>query len=273
MAETGTATKTFDLGTPDLLLAAEGGVAWLTFNRPQARNAMTFEMYDGVIKACDLVEADERLRVLVLKGAGGRAFASGTDIRQFQDFHVAGDVLAYEARVSRVADRLEGVKRPTIAMIQGDAVGGGMGLAMCCDMRICTPESRFGIPTARTVGNCLNIANYARMIDLIGPMRAKELMFTARLYNGAEAQAIGFVNEVVPLDGLEVRVRELATTIAGNAPLTIQATKEAIRRIQVLRRIQNADGQDLLLGCYLSADFKEGVNAFLEKRPAMWTGR
>jgi enoyl-CoA hydratase/carnithine racemase len=264
---------TFDLGTADLILEAEGSVAWLTFNRPQARNAMTFEMYDGVATACDLVEASDTVRVLVLRGAGGRAFVSGTDISQFQSFSTQQHVLDYEARVGRALDRIESVKRPTIAMIQGFAVGGGMGLAMCCDMRICAAESQFGIPTARTLGNALNLSNYARMVDLIGPMRAKELMFTARLYTAAEAQAIGFINEVVAAEALEARVRELATTIAGNAPLTIQATKEAIRRIQVHRRLLAKEHQDIMLSAYMSEDFKEGVSAFLEKRPAQWKGK
>ena len=265
--------RSFDLGTPDMILEAEGRVARLTFNRPQARNAMTFDMYDAIVTACDIVEADDDLRVLVLTGAGGRAFASGTDIRQFQSFETADHVLAYEARISRTLDRLEGLKRPTIAMIVGDAVGGGMGLAMCCDLRYCTPESRFGVPTARTLGNALSINNYARMVDLIGPTRAKELMFTAKLYTAAEAAGVGFVNEVVAGDAIEARVTELATSIAGNAPLTIRASKEAIRRLLVQRRLDGPANTDIMLMAYLSEDFKEGVSAFLEKRPAQWKGR
>lgn len=271
---TETTRQTFDLGTPDLILEADGPVAWLTFNRPQARNAMTFEMYDGVAKACDVVEGNEALRVLVLRGAGGRAFVSGTDISQFQAFTTEKHVLEYEARVSQTLDRLEGVRRPTLAMIHGFAVGGGMGLAMCCDLRYCTADSQFGIPTARTLGNALSINNYARMVELIGPTRAKELMYTAKLYTAAEAQSVGFISEVLPdADSLEGRVRELAATIAGNAPLTIQATKEAIRRLHVQNRLKSDENQDILLSCYMSEDFKEGVSAFLEKRPAQWKGR
>lgn len=270
---TTTVRKTFDLGTEDLILEAEGGVAWLTFNRPQARNAMTFQMYDGVATVCDMVEADPDIRVLVLRGAGGKAFVSGTDISQFKAFTEAQHVIDYEARVSRALNRLESVKRPTIAMIEGVAVGGGMGLSMCCDMRVASAESRFGIPTARTLGNALNVTNYARMLDLVGPMRAKEIMYTAKLYSAAEALAIGFLNQVVPTADLEATVRELATNIAGNAPLTIQATKEAIRRIQVQRRLVSTEHQDIMLSAYMSEDFKEGVNAFLEKRPANWKGR
>lgn len=260
-----------DLGTPDLLFTVEGPIAWLTFNRPQARNAMTWAMYDGLVRACEWVDASGQVRVLLLKGAGDRAFVAGTDISQFQGFQTREDALAYEARLNGVLERLERVRCPTVALVRGYAVGGGASIALACDMRLCTPDARFGIPIARTLGNCLSLANYARLVDLIGPARAKEIIFTARMVGAEEARQIGLVNEVVPAEQLETRGRELALTMAGHAPLTLQVTKEAIRRILALRH--PAEAEDLILTCYLSADFREGVRAFLDKRPPQWQGR
>jgi enoyl-CoA hydratase/carnithine racemase len=153
-------------------------------------------------------------------------------------------------------------------------VGGGATIAMACDLRICTPSSRFGIPIARTLGNCLSLNNYARLVNLIGPARTKEIIFLARLVSAEEARSIGLANEVVADEGaLEDRVREIAETIAGHAPLTLKATKEAVRRILRHRGQGLEDDEDIVLSCYLSEDFKEGVRAFLEKRPARWQGK
>lgn len=265
------AHATIDLGAGDLIFEQEGPLAWLTFNRPQARNAMTFDMYEGLVRACDWVEGQPEVRVLLLRGAGGRAFVSGTDISQFQSFRTEEDALSYEARISRVLERVERVRRPTIALVQGYAFGGGMAIALTCDLRLCTPDAQFGVPTARTLGNCLSIGNYARLVDLLGPSRVKEILFTARSIGAEEARQIGLANEVVAAELLEARARELATTIAGHAPLTIQVTKEAVRRIQEHRRLPKAD--DLVLAAYMSQDFREGVQAFLEKRSPRWQGR
>src|SRR5688500_16408777 len=146
-------------------------VAVFTFNRPEARNALTWEMYDGLIAACDIVEATPDIRVLIIRGAGGKAFAAGTDISQFTGFKSAEDGMAYERRLDAIIDRVERVTRPTIAQVEGAATGGGCAIALACDLRVCTPEARFGLPIARTLGNCLSIANVARMVDLIGPAR------------------------------------------------------------------------------------------------------
>jgi enoyl-CoA hydratase/carnithine racemase len=260
----------FETGTPDVLFERRRAVAWITFNRPQARNAMTWAMYDALERVCAHVEADDSLRVLVLTGAGDKAFVAGTDISQFRTFDNAQDALDYEARMDRVIGRLEALPRPTIAAIRGYAVGGGASIAMACDLRICTSESRIGVPIARTLGNCLSMNNYARLVDLIGPARTKELIFTARLFEAAEAKEIGLANEVVASEALVERVTALAEQIASHAPLTIQVTKEAVRRVLVHRRAGPAD--DLVLKAYLSEDFREGVRAFLGKRKPEWHG-
>jgi enoyl-CoA hydratase/carnithine racemase len=255
----------------ELLFERDGPLALVTFNRPEARNAITWAMYDGLVAACERVDAEEDIRAMVLRGAGDKAFVAGTDISQFQGFRSPEDALEYERRLDRVMDRLEAVAKPTIAAIQGYAVGAGAAIALCCDLRYCTPDAQLGVPIARTLGNCLSVANTARLVDAVGPARAKELMFLARLVGAEEARAAGLVNEIVPDGRLLERVRAVALELAANAPITLRVTKEVIRRLLVERRRVPAD--DLVVQAYKSEDFREGVQAFVAKRKPVFRGR
>ena len=259
--------------TSDVVFKTTGSLAEIIFDRPEARNAMTWPMYDALIEHCDAVDADENIRVLILRGAGGKAFVSGTDISQFKTFKTDHDGLEYERRIDRVVTRLEHVSVPTIAAIHGVATGGGCALAAACDLRICTTDSRFGIPIARTLGNCLSMSNVTRLLNLVGPVTLKEMVFTGRLFSAAEAAGAGFINKVVDPDLFESTVNEYAETVASNAPLTIRATKEMIRRIEDDRTVAADTGSDLIVECYTSDDFHGGVDSFLKKQSPTWTGR
>lgn len=260
------------MSTSRTLFTVEGAVAFLTFNRPEARNAMTWDMYESLVEACDRVDQTEAVRVFVLR-AEGKAFIAGTDINQFTRFASRDDAVAYERRIDGVIDRLERVSAATIAQVQGVAAGGGCAIALACDLRVCTPDAQFGIPIARTLGNCLSAANYARLLDMIGPSRLKDLLFTGRLVDATEAASLGLVTRMADPSAIDDAVRDLTATIAANAPLTIRATKEAVRRIQASRRIDAGQADDLIAMCYSSGDFKEGVAAFLAKRPPLFKGR
>jgi enoyl-CoA hydratase/carnithine racemase len=259
------------VSTSETLFDIEGPIAFLTFNRPEARNAMTWGMYDALVAACDRVDADPNLRVFVLRGAG-RAFVAGTDISQFSRFTSRDDAIQYERRLDGIIDRVEQVKLPTIAQVQGVAAGGGCAIALACDLRVCTPDAKFGVPVARTLGNCLSAANYTRIIDLIGPAKTKEMLLTGRLFDAVEAAQLGLVTRMAEGTSIERVVRELAADLAANAPLTIRATKEAVRRIQERRRLEQGAIDDLIAMCYLSEDFKEGVASFLAKRRPLFKG-
>ncbi len=256
--------------TEDLLYERKGAVGYVTFNRPQARNAFTFAMYDRLRQVFEGLDREEGLKVLVLTGAGEKAFAAGTDINEFRAFSTPEDAIRYEERGEELYQLIERTPIPTIAAIAGACTGGGAGIAAACDLRIALKNVRIGFPIARTLGNCLSMGNYARLAALFGMSRAKEMIFTARLLGADEALAAGFVSEVVDDHAtLLRRADELAATVAGHAPLTLAATKEAFRRL----REGNREAKDLILSCYMSNDFKEGLDAFLTKRQPQWTGK
>ncbi len=258
--------------TEDLLYEVRDGIGRITFNRPQARNALTFAMYERLAEICGGIREDRSVRALLLTGTGEKAFAAGTDIGQFRAFTTPQDAIDYEARIDRVLGALERCPLPTVAVIAGACTGGGAAIAACCDLRIGMANARFGFPIARTLGNCLSIGNYTRLAALIGPARTKEIIFTSRLVEAEEAKALGLLSEVLPDHAaLLARGEALATLVAGQAPLTLQATKEALRRIK--ERMTPEEGEDLILRCYMSQDFREGMDAFLNKRTPEWQGK
>jgi enoyl-CoA hydratase len=253
----------------DLLYEVRDGIGRVTFNRPQARNSLTFGMYERLAEICANAGQDRSLKVLILTGAGDKAFASGTDINQFRAFKTPQDAIDYEARIDRILSTLEQCQVPTIAAVNGVCAGGGAGIAACCDIRIGTTTAKFGFPIARTLGNCLSMSTIGRLAGLIGAARLKEMIFTARLIEAEEAASLGLLNEVVEdRSALERRADELARLIASHAPLTLRATKQALHRMQPKAR----EDEDLILMCYQSRDFREGMDAFLSKRPPQWTG-
>ena len=255
----------------NVLFQVQDGIGRVTFNRPQARNAFTLSMYERLEQIVQQAQNDPSIRVLVLMGAGDKAFAAGTDISEFKRFSTAEDALNYEARMDRVLTALERSTVPTIAAIAGVCTGGGATIAACCDLRIGAANARFGLPIARTLGNCLSMSNYARLAALLGPARVKDIIFTARLIEAEEAHAIGLLSEVLPdYASLEKRAEELARTVAAHAPLTLRVTKEALCRIR--EKMTPEEDPDLILMCYMSGDFREGMDAFLNKRKPDWKG-
>ena len=256
----------------EILYEVSEGVGRITFNRPEARNAFTFRMYERLAEVCKQAAADSSVKVLVFSGADEKAFAAGTDISEFKNFSTTQDALNYELRINTLLDGLERLPIPTVAAVAGACTGGGFTIASCCDLRIAAANARFGVPIARTLGNCLSMANYTRLAALLGPARVKEIIFTARLLDAAEGRSIGFFNEVLPdYAALQARAGELARTIASHAPLTLRVTKEALRRIK--EKMTPDDDGHMILTCYMSNDFREGMDAFLNKRPPKWTGK
>ena len=244
---------------------------WITFNRPQARNALTFQMYEGLADLCRNVPTDGSLRAVVLSGAGGRAFAAGTDMTQFRTFDKAQDALDYEAKIGAVLEAIERCSLPTVAALNGACTGGGAAIAAACDIRIASASLKFGFPIARTLGNCLAAENLARLSALMGAGRVREMIFTARLLGAAEAQACGLVSEVLEDEAaLMARAEALAQTLGEMAPLTLRATKEAMRRVGAVAKVEDAD---LIEMCYMSEDFRHGMEAFLAKEAPKWTGK
>jgi len=256
--------------TSDIISDLRDQTLWITFNRPEARNALTFAMYEELAKRCGNVATDGAVRAVVIAGAGGKAFAAGTDMTQFRAFETEQDALDYEDEITRVLTAVDQCPVPTIAAVHGACTGGGASIAAACDIRITSAQLKFGFPIARTLGNCLNAGNLARLSELMGAGRVREMIFTARLMGADEALATGLVSEVLPdEDALMTRASVLAAHLAGMAPLTLRATKEAMRRN---RNALAVDDSDLIAMCYMSNDFKHGLEAFLAKQKPEWSG-
>ncbi|NWG25880.1 MAG: enoyl-CoA hydratase/isomerase family protein [Pseudorhodoplanes sp.] len=260
--------------TDRILTRREGHVAQVVFNNPERHNAMSFDMWEATAAALESFAKDDNVRVVVLSGAGGKAFVSGADISKFGAERASEDaVRTYNAMTERAYDAIYSFPKPTIAMIQGYCIGGGMALAICCDLRIATPGSRFGVPAAK-LGLGYEYRGVKRLVDVVGPSFAKEIFYTARQFDAEEARMMGLVNRIVPDAELETYVSNYADTIGGNAPLTIGAIKltvgEALKDAaeRDLRRVEEA-----VQTCFRSKDYTEGRTAFMEKRKPVFTGR
>jgi len=261
---------TSESATQELLVDRDGPVLTVTFNRPAQRNAMTFAMYDGLHAACEQADADDGIRVLVLRGAGDKAFVAGTDIAQFAAFTSGDDGVRYEEGITRVVNRLEDVTVPTVAAVRGFCVGGGLAIAAACDLRVATRSARFGVPIARTLGNCLSMNTFSLLLGHLGPARTLDVLLRARLLTGEEAHAAGFVAELCDDDAFDEATGGIVTTLLGHAPLSMWAAKQAAAR---MRRANLPDGDDIVRRVFGSEDFRDAVQAFAGKQRMAWRGR
>ena len=251
-------------------LSIDGAVASVVFDRPAARNAMTWAMYEQLGAICDQLAAQPGIRVVSFRGAGGEAFVAGTDIEQFKQFKDGADGVAYEKRIDGCMAKLDALPMPTVAVIEGWAVGGGLAIATACDIRIATPSARLGVPIARTLGNCLSIANLARLVAAFGRPRVQRMLIGAEILKAEEAQSCGYLAELVAADAIDAAAAALCQRLASLAPVTQAVTKEGLRRLMLQ---QLPEAEDLIVRSYGSDDFREGVSAFSEKRSPVWRGR
>ena len=259
--------------TEKMLSRVKNGVGYITFNNPEKHNAVSIEMWDALETILDSFRTDEKIRVIVLNGAGGKSFVSGADISKFDKERSSKEaVLSYNKRTQKVYENLETFPKPTIAMINGYCIGGGLNLAVCCDIRICSEKSRFAMPAAKlSLG--YPFSSIKRLFDVMGPGMSKHFMFTAEKISADEALSCGLVQKLVSQEKLESFIEDYALTISKNAPLTIKAMKQI--GIEILK---NPDERDLLLcenlasACFDSEDYREGRNAFMEKRRANFKG-
>ncbi|MGH8894659.1 MAG: enoyl-CoA hydratase [Actinomycetes bacterium] len=255
--------------TEDLRVVRDGAVLTVVFDRPAQHNAMTFAMYDGLHAACEAADADDDVAVMVLRGAGDGAFLSGTDIAAFRDFRDGADGVAYEERIARVVNRLEDVTVPTVAAVQGYCLGGGLALAAVCDLRVAARSARFGVPIARTLGNCLSMNSMSVLVGRLGPARALDMLLRAKLLDAEEAHSAGFVAELCDDDAFDATVKDVVGTLLSHAPLTMWASKVACAR---LRRATIPDGDDVVSRAFSSRDFHRAVAAFGSGQRPTWEG-
>lgn len=250
-------------------LSVSGGVASVVFDRPAARNAMTWAMYERLNQICEQLAVETSVRVVTFRGEGGQAFVAGTDIEQFRNFRSGEDGVAYEQQIDECIARLESLPMPTVALVEGWAIGGGLAIATACDFRIATPGSRFGVPIARTLGNCLSVANLARLSAVFGIPRVKRMLMLADIVTADEALACGFLMQISEAGEIDAVLASLCERLAALAPVTQRVSKEGLRR---LVNHELPSDEDLIRRCYGSDDFREGVSAFMAKRSPVWKG-
>jgi enoyl-CoA hydratase/carnithine racemase len=257
-----------------MIAEKDGAIGRIIFNNPARHNAVSLDMWQAVAQIMDDYENDDAIRVIVLSGAGGKAFVSGADISEFKEKRASVEAAEAYAKTSENARlALQNTLKPTIAMIRGYCIGGGMATALACDIRVATEGSKFGIPAAK-LGLGYAYDGIKKLIDIVGPAFAREIFFTARQFSAEEAVGMGLVNRVVPDGELEGYVENYCKTIAGNAPLTVRAAKQIVREA-----LKDADQRDMDLckrvveECFASQDYTEGRTAFMEKRRPVFTGR
>lgn len=253
----------------EVRLVDDGAVAKIYFDRPAAMNAMTWKMY-GEFEEISLRLAEQAgLRVVVLRGVGGRAFVAGSDVAQFAKFESGEDGIAYERKMDRILDAFSAISVPTVAIIDGAAIGGGLNIAAACDLRIAATGARFGVPIAKTLGNCLSMRNYGRMVACLGDPLARRLLLLGEIVSAEDLATTGFLAQIVESENLDDAAETLICRVSSHAPLSVAASKAALNR---LFRTTLPDGDDLIASCYGSTDFHEGVSAFIEKRNPLWKG-
>ncbi len=257
-----------------ILSSIQGSVATLTFNNPERHNAVSLEMWRAAAELLENFAADPAVRLVILTGAGDKAFASGADISKFDSERGSADAVAtYNSTVERLQQTLLDYPKPTLALIRGYCIGGGVSIALCCDLRIANDKSRFAIPAAK-LGLGYSYASVRHLMDLVGPQFVYEILFTARQFDATEALQMGLVNRVVPDAEIQAYVDQMAGQIGGNAPLTINAVKRIVSEALKDESQRDMAACDLLVQqCFASADYQEGRRAFLEKRKPRFTGR
>jgi len=258
--------------TDRIIARKEGAVGWLIFNNPERRNAISVDMWEAIPAVLSRYESDAEVRVIVLSGAGDKAFVSGADISQFEKERSSADaVQRYEELAEGAAARLQDCDKPLIAMIRGYCLGGGLNIAVLCDLRIASDDARFGIPAAK-MGLGYRASSMKNLVQVVGAPNAREIMLTARQFTAAEAKDMGLVNKVVAVSDLEKAVAEYTQTVAGNAPLTMRTAKRIIREIG-RAGYDAAKCRAWAKECFESEDYKEGRKAFMEKRKPVFTGK
>jgi enoyl-CoA hydratase/carnithine racemase len=260
--------------TEQLVIEKHDGFGYIGLNQPEKHNAISYEMWQGIAATMDDFEADDAVRVIVLSGEGGKAFSAGADISQFEKKRGSADAIeTYNAAVKLAQGKLMAVPKPTIAKITGYCIGGGLGTALCCDLRIASEDSKFGIPAAK-LGLGYGYHALRPLVDLVGPSFAKEILFTARRFGAEEAYGMGLINRVLPRGELDDYVKSYTDTMAGNAPLTIKACKQIVAEIVKDSEQRDLEScQRLVDDCFNSNDYKEGRTAFMEKRKPKFMGR
>ena len=251
-------------------LQIDAGVASVLFDRPQARNAMTWAMYEQLAAINRQLTSDRSVRVAVFRGAGGQAFVAGTDIEQFAAFQTGEDGVAYERQIEAGIELMCHLPMPTVAVVDGWCVGGGLAIATACDFRLATAGAKFGVPIAKTLGNCLAIANVARLRAAFGHQRVKRMLLLAEFIGADEALACGFLQAIEAPEAIEAATKALVQRLSALAPVTQRVSKAALER---LATHDLAESEDLIRAAYGSADFHEGVAAFVAKRPPVWSGQ